>query len=205
MSDRSSVVGVLALQGDYQKHLEILDAAGIAGQAVRFADDFGRVDRLIIPGGESTVIADLLVRLGMHDEFAAFIRSRPVWGTCAGMILLAAKVSDGSVATYDAIDITVERNGYGRQVHSLVAPSSIALNGSTAKLDLVFIRAPRVTAVGPGVTTLLSWNDDPVLLAQKNVLVSAFHPELTGSTLLHEYFARRFPVDAMAPKANGTL
>ncbi len=198
MSDRSSVVGVLALQGDYQKHLEILDAAGIAGQAVRFADDFGRVDRLIIPGGESTVIADLLMRLEMHDAFAAFIASRPVWGTCAGMILLAAKVSDGSVSTYGAIDITVERNGYGRQVHSLVAPSSITLNGSAEKLDLVFIRAPRVTAVGPGVKTLLTWNNDPVLLAQGNILVSAFHPELTGSTLLHEFFARRFPADEAA-------
>ncbi len=194
MNDRVSVVGVLALQGDYQKHLEILDRAGIAGRAVRFADDFDRVDRLIIPGGESTVIADLLVRLGMKDAFTTFISSRPVWGTCAGMILLATDVDDKSIAPYGVIDISVERNGYGRQVHSLVAPSLIALNGTSEKLDLVFIRAPRVTGVGPGVTTLLTWNDDPVLLSQKNVLVSAFHPELTGSTLLHEYFARRFPV-----------
>ncbi len=198
MSDRVSVVGVLALQGDYQKHLEILDTAGIAGRAVRFADDFDRVDRLIIPGGESTVIADLIVRLGMKDTFAAFIASHPVWGTCAGMILLAAKVNDRSIVPYGAIDITVERNGYGRQVHSLVAPSSISLNGSAEQLDLVFIRAPRVTGVGRGVTTLLTWNDDPVLLAQKNILVSAFHPELTGSTLLHEFFARRFPVTTSA-------
>jgi 5'-phosphate synthase pdxT subunit len=196
MSNRASVVGVLALQGDYQKHLEILETAGIAGRAVRFADDFARVDRLIIPGGESTVIADLIVRLAMKDVFTTFIKSHPVWGTCAGMILLAAKVNDRSIVPYGAIDISVERNGYGRQVHSLVAPSSIALNGSTEKLDLVFIRAPRVTGVGRDVTTLLTWNDDPVLLAQGNILVSAFHPELAGSTLLHEFFARRFRVKA---------
>lgn len=193
MIDRASVIGVLALQGDYQKHLEILDATGIAGRAVRFADDFNGIGRLIIPGGESTVIADLIVRLGLKEEFSSFIASYPVWGTCAGMILLAAKVNDKSIVPYGAIDITVERNGYGRQVHSLVAPSTISLNGSEERLDLVFIRAPRVTAVGRGVTTLLTWNGDPVLLAQENILVSAFHPELTGSTLLHEYFARRFP------------
>lgn len=198
MNNRGSVVGVLALQGDYQKHLEILDAAGIAGRAVRFADDFDRVDRLIIPGGESTVIADLLVRLEMKEAFATFIKSNPVWGTCAGMILLAAKVAGHSISPYGMIDITVERNGYGRQVHSLVSPSSISLNGSTDKLDLVFIRAPRVIEVGPGVTTLLTWNNDPVLLAQNNILVSAFHPELTGSTLLHEFFARRFPLKPAA-------
>jgi 5'-phosphate synthase pdxT subunit len=194
MIERASVVGVLALQGDYQKHLEILDAAGIAGRAVRFADDFERVGRLIIPGGESTVIADLIVRLGLKEAFSTFINSNPVWGTCAGMILLAARVEDNSISPYGAIDIAVERNGYGRQVHSLVAPSTIPLNGATKKLDLVFIRAPRVTRVGRGVTTLLTWNGDPVLLAQNNILVSAFHPELTGSTVLHDYFARRFPV-----------
>lgn len=193
MIDRDSVVGVLALQGDYQKHLEILDTAGIAARAVRFATDFDSIGRLIIPGGESTVIAGLIMRLGLKEAFSSFIKSYPVWGTCAGMILLAAKVNDKSIVPYGAIDIAVERNGYGRQVHSLVAPSAISLNGTEERLDLVFIRAPRVTAVGRGVATLLTWNDDPVLLAQGRILVSAFHPELTGSTLLHEYFARKFP------------
>jgi 5'-phosphate synthase pdxT subunit len=192
MSGLSPVVGVLALQGDYQKHLQVLESVGVTCTAVRFADDFDRIDRLIIPGGESTVIADLLKRLGLEPAFTSFIASHPVWGTCAGMILLSSKVNDGSIIPYEAIDIAVERNGYGRQVHSTVVPATLSLNGSREQLDLVFIRAPRVTDMGQGVTVILRWNKDPILLAQNKVLVSAFHPELTGSARLHDYFARAF-------------
>jgi 5'-phosphate synthase pdxT subunit len=192
MTDRPPVVGVLALQGDYQKHLEILDSINVKGIEVRFADDFDRIDRLIIPGGESTVMVELLKRLRLEDRFKTFIRTQPIWGTCAGMILLATKVNDSSIIPFGVIDIAVDRNGYGRQVFSTVIESTLSLNGSREKLDLVFIRAPRVTEVGEGVTTLLKWDNDPVLLAQKNVLVSAFHPELTGSPILHEYFIHEF-------------
>jgi len=193
MTAPSPVVGVLALQGDYQKHLQILDVIGVTGAEVRFVEDFDRIDRLIVPGGESTVMADLLKRFGLEGAFLSFLESRPVWGTCAGMILLSSKVNDGSIIPYKAIDIAVDRNGYGRQIHSTVVPSILSLNGSRERLELVFIRAPRVTRVGEGVTTLLRWGNDPVLLMQDNILVSAFHPELTGSTLLHRYFARTFP------------
>jgi 5'-phosphate synthase pdxT subunit len=194
MTDRAPVVGVLALQGDYQKHLEILNAIDIRGVEVRLVEDFDRIDRLIIPGGESTVMAQLLTRLHLHDRFVSFIGKRPVWGTCAGMILLASKVNDASITPYGVIDIAVDRNGYGRQVFSTVLESTLELNGTRENLDLVFIRAPRVTRVGKGVKTLLKRDGDPVLLSQRNILVSAFHPELTGSTLLHNYFARKFAV-----------
>ncbi len=194
MTDRSPVVGVLALQGDYQKHQQVLGRIGVGTLAVRRAEDFARIDRLIIPGGESTVIADLLQRLGMAETLAAFIHSHPVWGTCAGMVLLAARVDDGSIRPYGAIDIAVDRNGYGRQFFSTVIPSHLSLDGRTEPLDLVFIRAPRVTWTGDQVTTLLTRGDDPVLLSQVSALVSAFHPELTGSTFLHTYFSRRFCV-----------
>jgi len=197
MKDRSPVVGVLALQGDYQKHQQVLATIGVDSLPVRRTKDFACIDRLIIPGGESTVIADLLQRLGMEAAFAAFIRSRPVWGTCAGMVLLAARVNDGSIRPYGAIDIAVDRNGYGRQLFSTVIPSHLSLDGRTEPLDLVFIRAPRVTWAGDKVTTLLTRGDDPVLLSQGSVLVSAFHPELTGSTFLHTYFSRRFGVTHM--------
>jgi 5'-phosphate synthase pdxT subunit len=193
MTTGSPVVGVLALQGDYQRHREMLDSIGASSLPVRFADDFERIDRLIIPGGESTVIMDLLRRFELEGAFSRFVRSRPVWGTCAGMIILAARVNDSSISPYGMIDIAVDRNGYGRQVFSTVVPATLSLNGSQDSLDMVFIRAPRVTWVGEGVTTLLRRGDDPVLLCQKNVLVSAFHPELTGSMLLHHYFAYRFP------------
>jgi len=192
MTKASPVVGVLALQGDYQKHFEILTAAGISATEVRFAADFDRIDRLIIPGGESTVISQLLTRLGLDDQLRNFIKSHPVWGTCAGMILLASKVNDGSIAPLGAIDIAVDRNGYGRQVFSSVVQTNLALNGTRELLDLVFIRAPRVTDAGEQVEILLTNGEDPVLLAQKNILVSSFHPELTGSTLLHRYFAHKF-------------
>ena len=192
MTSDSPVVGVLALQGDYQKHQAMLDRIGVSSLPVRLAGDFERIDRLIIPGGESTVIVDLLRRFELEEAFSRFVRSRPVWGTCAGMIILASRVNDSSVSPYGVIDIAVDRNGYGRQVFSTVIPATLSLNGSQEALDLVFIRAPRVTWVGEGVTTLLWRGADPVLLYQKNVLVSAFHPELTGSTLLHDYFAHRF-------------
>ncbi len=192
MTAAPPVVGVLALQGDYQKHRQMLDRIGVASCAVRAADDFARVDRLIIPGGESTVIADLLLRFDLQEPFSSFIRSRPVWGTCAGMVLLAAQVNDESVNPYGVIDIDVDRNGYGRQYFSDIYPARIQLDGRDHDLDLVFIRAPRVTRIGAGVRILLTRADDPVLLAQNNVLVSAFHPELTDSALLHRYFSFTF-------------
>ena len=192
MTSKDPVIGVLGLQGDYQKHQAVLDSVAVPSLTVRHADDFTRIDRLIIPGGESTVIADLLVRLNMADTFMAFIKTHPVWGTCAGMILLARQVNDNSVNPYGVIDITVDRNGYGRQCYSTVIPARLSLNGSSELLEMVFIRAPRVTAVGPGVEILLRRDQDPVLLCQNNILVSAFHPELTGSSFLHNYFARRF-------------
>lgn len=192
MTIRTPVVGILGLQGDYQKHKAVLDAIGVVNRVVRAPEDFKSVERLIIPGGESTVIVRLLKRLDLEEAFVSFIRSHPVWGTCAGMIMLASSVTDNSIAPYGVIDIDVERNGYGRQVFSTVIPSILSLNGAGEPLDLVFIRAPRVTRVGKNVAVLLTRGNDPVLLAQKNVLVSAFHPELTGSTRLHDYFVRRF-------------
>ena len=194
MTGLSPVVGVLALQGDYQKHQAVLQSLAVASRAVREADDFQKIDRLIIPGGESTVMVELLKRLKLEQAFVAFIRSHPVWGTCAGMVLLASRVNDSSIAPYAAIDIALDRNGYGRQFFSKVVPSEIALNGRREKLALVFIRAPRVTAVGKDVTVLLSFENDPVMLSQGHILVSAFHPELTGSVFLHNYFAREFVI-----------
>ena len=193
MSKSQPVAGLLALQGDYQKHRQVLDKCSVESVIVREAADFDRIDRLIIPGGESTVIYELLQRLGLLERFSSFIKENPVWGTCAGMILLAAGVGDDSVKTFKAIDIFVDRNGYGRQYFSTMAPADLALNGHREKLDLVFIRAPRVTYVGPEVKILLKWNNDPVLLSQNNILVSSFHPELTGSVVLHDYFTRSFP------------
>lgn len=192
MNTSAPVVGVLSLQGDYQKHQAALDSLAIPSLAVRRAEDFDRIDRLIIPGGESTTIVKLLRRLEMETALIKFIRTRPVWGTCAGMVLLADRVNDDSIKPYRAIDISVDRNGYGRQIASTVIPSALNLNGHREELNLVFIRAPRVTRVGSDVRKLLNFNDEPVLMSQGQVLVSSFHPELSASSLLHNYFARKF-------------
>ena len=192
MTPDSYPVGILALQGDYQKHRQVLEALSVPSTEVRRPDDFDRIGRLIVPGGESTTILELLGRLKLEEPFQRFITTRPVWGTCAGMVLLAATINNSTQKVFGAIDIAVDRNGYGRQYFSTVAPARFSLNGCDRSLDLVFIRAPRVTRVGSRVQVLLTWNGDPVLLAQDKVLVSSFHPELSGSTALHEYFVRKF-------------
>jgi 5'-phosphate synthase pdxT subunit len=192
MNSRTPVVGLLALQGDYQKHRQVLDRIGVKSVAVRTAVDFDGIDRLIIPGGESTVIRELLTRLGLEERFTEFIKARPVWGTCAGMILLSSRVNDDPLVPYGAINIAVDRNGYGRQIYSTAASAVLEMNDHREEFDLILIRAPRVTSFGQEVKILLKWNDDPVLLCHRNVLVSSFHPELTGSTFLHEYFSYRF-------------
>ncbi len=192
MKKKSPVVGILALQGDYQKHQQILDKIGVSHRPVRQPDDFQVIDRLIVPGGESTVIAELLERLDIRQPFGEFIKRHPVWGTCAGMILLASAVDDGTIAPYKAIDITVQRNGYGRQIHSATVQGLIELNGHREELELVFIRAPRVIHVGQRVNVLMTWETDPILLSQNEVLVSSFHPELSDSVYLHEFFSLHF-------------
>ncbi|MFH1699568.1 MAG: pyridoxal 5'-phosphate synthase glutaminase subunit PdxT [Candidatus Zixiibacteriota bacterium] len=192
MTSKCPVVGLLALQGDYQKHEEVLLRLDVPTIEIHSAGDFSQIDRLIIPGGESTTMLKLLKRFDLEDNFVSFAREKPVWGTCAGMILLAAKINNSGQKAFGLIDIEIDRNGYGRQYFSTVADSQISLNGHSEKLKLVFIRAPRVTRVGDKAKVLMEWNGDPVLLCQNNILVSSFHPELTGSSLLHEYFVSKF-------------
>lgn len=188
----TSITGLLALQGDYQKHAQMLKRMGESFHEVRTTADFDRIDRLIIPGGESTVFCNLLDRLGLRESLSEFARTKPVWGICAGMVLLAEKVNDNSIESYRKIAIDVDRNGYGRQVYSTIVRSTFSANGLSHEIDMVFIRAPKVTRVGNGVTPLMYRGDDPVLLSQDNILVSSFHPELTDSTVLHNYFINAF-------------
>jgi 5'-phosphate synthase pdxT subunit len=188
-------IGVLGLQGDYEMHaLAISRVDKAVARIVRFPEDLEGVDGLIIPGGESTTFTLLLDRTGLRDAVSDFIRSgRPVWGTCAGAILLGKRLlgDDGSVKVnpLGAIDITVSRNAYGRQVDSFEAPISIALNGNRRRqFTGVFIRAPRFSEPGPEVRVLASLSDEPVMAEQGNVIISSFHPELTGDDAVHRYF-----------------
>lgn len=182
-------VGVLALQGDFREHVGVLAEAGAEPVEVRRPEDLAGLDALVLPGGESTAISRLLETSGLFDAVAERLaEGLPALGTCAGMILLGAEVVDGrpEQRSFGAIDVTVRRNGYGRQAQSFETDLEVA--GLDEPLHATFIRAPVVERVGEGVEVLAALPDaGPVLCRQGPVWVAAFHPELTGPRL-HELF-----------------
>ncbi|MEI8398462.1 MAG: pyridoxal 5'-phosphate synthase glutaminase subunit PdxT [Actinomycetes bacterium] len=180
-------VGVLALQGAFAAHSECLTSIGVQSVEIRTPEQLGSVDALLMPGGESSTMSQLLESSGLFDPIAARIADgMPVFGTCAGMILLASEILDGrsDQRSFSAIDISVRRNAFGRQVDSFEAN----IDSSVGEFHGVFIRAPRIERVGVGVEVLGSINDEPVLVRQGNVLAASFHPELSNDARLHEYF-----------------
>ena len=170
-------IGVLAVQGNFREHVAMLRELGADVVEVRLPDQLEGLDGLVIPGGESTAITRLMRLYGLEDAIRSF--AEPVFGTCAGMILLDR-------AHLRLVDVDVERNGYGRQVASFEADLTLA--DETEPLRGVFIRAPRVTDAGPEVEVLASHDGSPVLLRQGRFLVASFHPELTSDTRVHERF-----------------
>lgn len=185
-------VGVLALQGDYERHLHRLISLKAKTCEVRVREDLDGLDGLIIPGGESTTMSLLIDRFGLRDRLTEFCRKKGVWGTCAGMILLSREVDDARISPLEIIDITVRRNAYGRQVHSFHAYIQAALNGAPAALQASFIRAPMVSHYGPEVKVIAKHEESPVLLYQRNCLVSSFHTELDDDLTLTQYFLKNF-------------
>lgn len=192
---------MLALQGDFREHLTLLSGLGVQVVAVRVPTDLARVSALVIPGGESTAISLLLESSGLLGPLRERLgEGMPAFGTCAGMVLLAAEVLDGRPDQHSlgAIDISVRRNAFGRQRESFEADLWVA--GLAAPLRAVFIRAPLVERAGPGVEVLASvavpgGGHKPVVCKQGPVLVTSFHPELTGDTRLHEMFLASLPGD----------
>src|SRR3990170_1485511 len=170
-------IGGLAVQGKFREHAAMLRALGADVVEVRLPEQLGDLDGLVIPGGESTAITRLMRLYGLEEAIRSF--AEPVFGTCAGMILLDR-------AHLGLVDVDVERNGYGRQVASFEA--DLALEGEAEPLRGVFIRAPRVTDAGSEVEVLASHDGVPVLLRHGRFLVASFHPELTGDTRVHERF-----------------
>lgn len=184
-------IGVLALQGDFALHLEALGRAAVEAVEVRKPGALDDVDGLILPGGESTTLLHLMDAWDFEPALRAFHASgRPLFGTCAGLIVLAREVESPSQPSLGLIDVTVERNSYGRQRESFEAVTSAALGEGRGPLRLVFIRAPRIRRVGPGVEVLARHAGDPVLARQGSVLVATFHPELTEDLAVHRYFCR---------------
>ncbi len=183
-------VGILALQGDVSEHAQTLSDLGADPVEVRAPEDLSGVDRLVMPGGESTTMSKLLDFSGLFDPIAARIdEGMPAFGTCAGMILLARVVLDGRAdqRSFGAIDIAVRRNAFGRQVDSF--ETELEVHGM-GLVPAVFIRAPYVERVGDDVEVLARVDDHPVLCRQGHVMAAAFHPELSGDLRLHELFLR---------------
>jgi 5'-phosphate synthase pdxT subunit len=185
-----ATIGVLALQGDFREHREALERMDVRALEVRVPRELDGLDGLIIPGGESTTIVKLMQTSRLLEPLRALARSGfPMWGTCAGMILLAKRLDATGIPALEAMDIGVRRNAFGRQVDSFEADLPVAAFGATL-YRAVFIRAPIITDVGPGVEVLARLVDGtPVAARQGQLLATAFHPELTPDNRFHQLFA----------------
>jgi len=180
-------VGVLALQGAFAAHSDCLQSLGCDTVEVRLPSDLEHVDALVMPGGESSTMSQLLLSSGLFGAIEQRITDgMAVFGTCAGMILLASEILDGrpDQRSFSAIDISVRRNAFGRQIDSFEATVSTAVGDFHG----VFIRAPRIERVGHGVEVVGELNGEPVLVRQQHVLAASFHPELAGDARMHQYF-----------------
>ncbi|MCX6620019.1 MAG: pyridoxal 5'-phosphate synthase glutaminase subunit PdxT [Acidobacteria bacterium] len=180
-------VGVLALQGDFEAHQQALQRAGAEAVQVRTAAELESVGGLIIPGGESTTMLKLIQLESLMEPLRRFGETKPIFGTCAGAILVAAKVCNPEQESLGLVDIEVERNGYGRQLDSHVTRLHAGAP-IDAEIEAVFIRAPVIRSVGPEVRVLARHRNDPVLVEQGRHLVATFHPELTADSSIHKLF-----------------
>lgn len=183
-------VGVLALQGDVREHLASLQSCGVEAVSVRRASEIDTIDALVLPGGESTTIAQLAEVFGLFDLIKNRIAGgMPVYGSCAGMILLAREILDAKEGqkSFGGLEITVRRNAFGRQVDSFESDISFA-DGSQDLVRAVFIRAPWVEKISDGVQVLASVDSHPVAVRSKTAFATSFHPELTGDNRIHKYF-----------------
>jgi 5'-phosphate synthase pdxT subunit len=184
-------IGILALQGAFAAHEQVFTGLGASVTRVKTPADLAVVDALVLPGGESTTMSMLLdssglrkpLEIRLHDGF-------PVFGTCAGLIMLSSDIKDGrrDQRPLGALSVTVRRNGYGRQIDSFETPLIVDDGAQQIKMNGVFIRAPRIEEVGSNVVVLSMANNDPVLVRQGNVLAATFHPELGGNDYVHQLF-----------------
>ena len=183
-------IGVLALQGAFREHLDTLAAIGVEGVRVREPGDLDGVSGLILPGGESTTMRQLIERWGLRQPILDFADSgAPIFGTCAGMIVLSREIAGGEPPILPLLDVTVERNAFGRQLESFEADLDVDLVGERP-VHAVFIRAPVIDRTGPGVDVLARLDDGRVVaVRERNILATSFHPELAGETRFHRLVA----------------
>jgi 5'-phosphate synthase pdxT subunit len=196
------IIGVLALQGDFDAHRRRLEELGAEVLLVRKPEQLDQVDALIIPGGESGTILKLLGEAGMK-KLIDFVRVKPTFGTCAGAILLATEVENPSQTGLGALDIRVRRNAYGRQLESSIRQGETSIGADDRKslpLEMVFIRAPKIERVGDGVEVLAREGNDPVLVRKGKVMASTFHPELSADTRVHQAFLNLIKNGSQLPR-----
>ena len=179
-------IGVLALQGAYDAHARVITSLGATPLLVRTPEALAEIDGLIIPGGESTTFLKFLERSNFFETLKDFVHTKPTFGTCAGAILLAKDIASSSQRSLNALDITVERNAYGRQNDSTILTEVTSIAGGP--LEMVFIRAPRISRIGPSIETLATRNGDPVLIRSGHLLAATFHPELSSDHRIHQMF-----------------
>lgn len=183
------LIGVLALQGNFAKHEEMLTSMGVAVRQVRRPEDLKGCDGLIIPGGESTVMLRQMDFIKLKAPLLEFAKRKPLFGTCAGLILMSKNIESSEMKPLGLLDITVERNAYGRQIESFESSILVHLEkGHEKVIPAFFIRAPRIRSNGEDVVVLGSLEEEPVLVQQGFHLGATFHPELTGNCTIHQYF-----------------
>ena len=180
-------IGVLALQGGYQRHVEILTSLSIETTKIRYSKDFLNIDGLIIPGGESTTMTKLMTRSGFYKYITSFANTNPVLGTCAGLIMMSNQAKDKRIKTLGLLDVDVERNASGRQIHSICVPLNVDIIGKSQPIDATFIRAPKIVRCGPNVNVLATFNGSPCAVQSGLHLGLSFHPELNGVSIFHEF------------------
>ncbi|AYB47191.1 pyridoxal 5'-phosphate synthase glutaminase subunit PdxT [Paenibacillus lautus] len=193
-------VGVLALQGAVAEHIRSITLAGAEGVPIKKVEQLDGIDGLIIPGGESTTIGKLMRKYDFMDAIRQFsAQGKPIFGTCAGLIVLAERIQGDEEAHLKLMDITVARNAFGRQRESF--ETDLPVKGIDETVRAVFIRAPLILEVGPGVEVLSTYKDEIVTARQGHLLVASYHPELTDDYRLHQYFVEMVRSRATAPQA----
>lgn len=181
-------IGVLAIQGDYEAHKTVLERLGAEVVLVRKPEQLDSIDAIVIPGGESSTFLNFLSEHGFLEKLRAFVSTKPTFGTCAGAILLAKEVENPPQQSLGALDIRIRRNAYGRQIDSSIREAQTKLGEKP--LEMVFIRAPKITATGQKVEVLASKDGDPVLVREGKIMAATFHPELSSDTRVHEEFLK---------------
>ena len=184
-------IGVLSLQGDYQNHINRLRELSIDSKKVRYPNDLDLLDALIIPGGESTTMSNLIDKQGLYEVINNFISTKPVYGTCAGLILLSSIIKNNNqlkknIKSFKVLDMEIERNGWGRQINSFI--KEIKIKPFKKKYKAIFIRAPKIKSLNKDIEVLSQFSNTPVMIKKGHILGTTFHPELTEDKRIHEYF-----------------